>query len=132
MKFKQFITIPILLGFFNYSSLMAQNKENTSIEKKEYLKGLTEASENDLSDKELTFDESDKELKFDEESIPVYNIEGKRIEGMEMMETIMSGNYIPVFYVDKNKEIKAAALRMPTEEEKKMMKEMEALSGSQS
>lgn len=42
MKFKQFITIPILLGFFNYSSLMAQNKENTSIEKKEYLKGLTE------------------------------------------------------------------------------------------
>ena len=72
MKFKQFITIPILLGFFNYSSLMAQTKENTSIEKKEYLKGLTEASENDLSDKELTFDE---------ESIPVYNIEGKRIEG---------------------------------------------------
>lgn len=123
MKFKQFITIPILLGFFNYSSLMAQNKENTSIEKKEYLKGLTEASENDLSDKELTFDE---------ESIPVYNIEGKRIEGTEMMETIMSGNYVPVFYVDKNKEIKAAALRMATEEEKKMMKEMEALSGSQS
>lgn len=123
MKFKQFITIPILLGFFNYSSLMAQNKENTSIEKKEYLKGLTEASENDLSDKELTFDE---------ESIPVYNIEGKRIEGTEIMETLMSGNYVPVFYVDKNKEIKAAALRMATEEEKKMMKEMEALSGSQS
>ena len=123
MKFKQFIAIPILLGFFNYASLMAQNKENTSIEKKEYLKGLTKASENDLSDKEFMFDE---------ENIPVYNIEGKRIKGAEMMEAMMSGNYSPVFYIDKNKEIKAAVLRMATEEEKKMMKEMLAIMSSQS
>lgn len=123
MKLKQIITIGILLCFFNYTGLMAQNKDTTNVEKKEYLKGLTKASEDDLFDKQIMFDG---------ESIPVYNIKGKRIRGMEMMEAMMSGNYTPDFYMDKSKEIKVAVLRMATEDEKKMMKKMQAQMSGQS
>jgi len=123
MKLKQIITIGILLSFFNYTSLMAhQNKENASIEKKEYLKGLTKVGKNEMSDKQIMFDG---------ETFPVYN-KGERIRGMKMMEAMISGDYTPDFYMDKNKEIKAAVLRMATEDEKKMMKEMQAQMSGQS
>ncbi len=117
MRIKQIIIITILLNSFSSINLMAQNKETTNVEKKEHLKDLTKASEDDLSDKQIMLDG---------ESIPVYNIKGKRIRGMEMMEAMMSGNYAPDFYMDKNKEIKVAVLRMITEDEKKMRKEMKA------
>jgi len=122
MKLKQIITIGILLSFFNYTSLMAQNKENASIEKKEYLKGLTKVGKNEMSDKQIMFDG---------ETFPVYN-KGERIRGMKMMEAMISGDYTPDFYMDKNKEIKAAVLRMATEDEKKMMREMQAQMSGQS
>jgi len=123
MKLKQIITIGILLSFFNYTSLMAQNKENASIEKKEYLKGLTKVGKNEMSDKQIMFDG---------ETFPVYNNKGERIRGMKMMEAMISGDYTPDFYMDKNKEIKAAVLRMATEDEKKMMREMQAQMSGQS
>ncbi|QTE22264.1 TlpA family protein disulfide reductase [Polaribacter cellanae] len=115
--------LTILLTCFCSINLIAQNKETDKVEKKEYLKGLTKASEKDLSDKQIMFDG---------ESIPVYNIKGKRIRGNEMMEAMMSGNYTPDFYIDSNKEIKVAVLRIATEDEKKMMKEMQAQINSQS
>ena len=114
MKLKQVITIAILLSFFNYTSLIAQDKE--------YLKGLTKASEKELSEKQIMFDG---------ETFPVYDNEGKRIVGMKMMEAMMSGDYTPDFYMDKNKEIKAAVLRMATKQEKKMMKQMQAQMGGE-
>jgi thiol-disulfide isomerase/thioredoxin len=123
MKFRQIIILTILLSSLSSINLIAQNKEATSIEKKEYLKGLTKADEKDLSDKQIMFDG---------ESIPIYNIKGKRIKGNEMMEAMMSGNYTPDFYMDKNKEIKVAVLRIATEDEKKMMKEMDAQMNGQS
>jgi thiol-disulfide isomerase/thioredoxin len=110
MTLKQIITIAILLSFFNYSSLMAQNKENTNIEKKEYLKGLSIASEDELNGKQVSLDG---------ETFPVYNEKGERIRGMEMMTALTSGNYFPDFYMDVNKEIKAVVLRAATEDEKK-------------
>lgn len=123
MKLKQFITIGILFSFFNYTSLMAQNKENTNIEKKEYLKGLTKAGEDELSDKQIMLDG---------ETFPVYDHKGDRIRGMKMMKAMMSGNYTPDFYMDNNKEIKVAVLRMATDEEKKMLKKMQAQMSGQS
>jgi len=116
MKITKIIILTIILSSFSTINLNAQNQEITNVEKKEYLKGLTKASEDDLSDKQIMFDG---------ESIPIYNIKGKRIRGMEMMEAMMSGNYTPDFYMDKNKEIKVAVLRIAMEGEKKMMKEME-------
>ena len=116
MKITKIIILTIILSSFSTINLNAQNQEITNVEKKEYLKGLTKASEDYLSDKQIMFDG---------ESIPIYNIKGKRIRGMEMMEAMMSGNYTPDFYMDKNKEIKVAVLRIATEDEKKMMKEME-------
>ena len=50
MKIRQIIILTILLSFFCSITLIAQNKEATKLEKKEYLKGLTKASENDLFD----------------------------------------------------------------------------------
>ncbi len=123
MKIRQIIILTILLSCFYSINLIAQNKETANVEKKEFLKGLTKASKNDLPDKQIMFDG---------ESIPVYNIKGKRIRGNEMMEAMMSGNYTPDFYMDKNKEIKIAFLRMATEDEKKMMKEMQAQMSSES
>lgn len=123
MKLKQIITIGILLSFFNYTSLIAQNKENTSTETKKYLKGLTKVSQNELSDKQIMIDGR---------TFPVYDNKGKRIRGMKMMKAMMSGNYTPDFYEDKNKKIKAAVLRIATEDEKKMMKKTQAQMDGQS
>lgn len=117
MKPAQIITIAILLSFFNHSGLIAQNEENKSVEKKEYLKGLTKASENELLDKQIMLDG---------ETFPVYDDKGERIRGMKMMEAMVSGNYTPDFYMDKNKEIKAVVLRISSEEEKKMMEGIQA------
>jgi hypothetical protein len=68
----------------------------------------------------------DKKIKLDGETIPVYDNKGERIRGVKMMEAMMSGNYTPDFYMDKNKEIKVVVLRTATEDEKKMMKKMQA------
>ncbi|QTD38941.1 TlpA family protein disulfide reductase [Polaribacter batillariae] len=118
MRLKLIIILTVLFSNFCLTNLVAQTqtKDSTKISKKEFLKGLTKASEKDLSDKEIMLDG---------ETIPVYSVKGKRIRGNEMMQVMISGNYVPDFYIDSNKEIKAAVLRIATKEEKLMIKEME-------
>lgn len=82
----------------------------------EHLKGLTKATQEEISKKQIMLDG---------ETIPVYNLDGKRIRGQEMMEAIMSGNYTPDFYLDDKKDIKVIALRLSTKEEKEQMKMMQ-------
>ena len=117
MRIPKIIMLAILLSSFNTFNLKAQNQELTDTSKKEYLNGLTKATESDMLNKQIMLDG---------ESIPVYNIEGKRIRGQEMMNVFMSGNYKPDFYLDKNKEIKVIALRALSKEEKKILKERAA------
>ncbi|KXH83634.1 TlpA family protein disulfide reductase [Chryseobacterium kwangjuense] len=54
---------------------------------------------------------------FDGESIPIYLSGGKRVQGMEMMEAVQSGNYAPEQYEDENGNIKAILFRKLTEKE---------------
>ena len=108
MKFKQFIILTIVLIGFSTINLNAQNKE--------YLKGLTEATKKEVATKQIMLDG---------ESIPFYNDKGNRVRGNEIKEVMMSGNYTPDFYKDKNGEIKAIVARLATEEEKKMMQKMQ-------
>ena len=108
MKFKQFIILTIVLIGFSTINLNAQNKE--------YLKGLTKATGKEVATKQIMLDG---------ESIPFYNDKGNRVRGNEIKEVMMSGNYTPDFYKDKNGEIKAIVARLVTEEEKKMMQKMQ-------
>jgi thiol-disulfide isomerase/thioredoxin len=56
-------------------------------------------------------------------SIPIYDENGGRISGMEVIKAMQSGEGIPVRYIDDNKEVKAYVLRPTTEEEKKKIKD---------
>jgi len=117
MRFTKIIILTILLCSFNSINLTAQNQKLAKTIEKEYLKDLTKATEKEMETQQIMFDG---------ETFPVYDNKGERIRGMKMMEAMMSGNYTPDLYMDKNKEIKAAVLRMATEVEKKMMQKMQA------
>lgn len=117
MKLTKIIILTVILSFFGSMNANAQDKGSSISKTKEYLKGLTKASQSDLIGKDI---------KLDGESIPIYNIEGKRIKGEEIMETFMSGKYTPDFYMDEKKEIKVAVLRLITKKEKEMMQKMQA------
>jgi peroxiredoxin len=56
-------------------------------------------------------------------SIPIYDENGKKISGMEVIKAMQSGEGVPVRYINNNKEIKAYVLRPTTEEEKKKIKD---------
>ncbi|WP_346880964.1 TlpA disulfide reductase family protein [uncultured Algibacter sp.] len=121
MNLAKIILLTILLSSINSINLYAQNNESNDT--KIYLKGLTKASENDLSDQEIALDG---------ESIPVYDIKGERIRGMEMMKAMVSGDYKSDYYIDTNKEIKAIVLRFLTEDEKKQMEDIQGDMGDKS
>jgi peroxiredoxin len=55
-------------------------------------------------------------------SVPMYNENGKKISGMEMLKALQSGDYFPVRYINNQKEVKAYVLRPTTEEEKNKLK----------
>jgi len=117
MNIKKIISLLLLhvVLIVNFSC-QESKKEKTDDSNKEYLQGLTKANEKDLGEQEIMFDGK---------TFPVYNMTGARIEEAKMIEMMMSGNYTPDFYIDKNKTIKAAVLRDATEEEKLMMQGME-------
>ncbi len=116
MKFTKIIILSILLNSVYTIGLNAQKKEVSILEEKEILKGLIKATENELAVQNIMLDG---------ESIPIYTTKGKRLKGKEMMEAMMSGNYVPEFYMNAKKEIKVAVLTRASEEEKKMMLEMQ-------
>jgi thiol-disulfide isomerase/thioredoxin len=116
MKKKLFLIF--LLNFFIeeiYSQSNEVKKESTEFIKDGFLKGLRKASAGDI--------DSNQKLKLDGVSIPIYTLEGKRVQGMEMAQMLMSGEYAPDIYVDENKETKAFVLRKATEEDKKRLAE---------
>lgn len=115
MKITKMIIVTLL---FLSANLFAQTKTS-----QEHLKGLTKASPVELAKKKIMLDG---------ETIPVYNIEGKRIRGQEMMTVMMSGKYTPEFYLDKDKEIKAIVLRAATEDEIARMKNAQGNAGKKS
>lgn len=55
-------------------------------------------------------------------SIPIYDENGKKLETMDMMIALQSGNSYPVRYINDKKEIKAYVLRPTSTEEKKQIK----------
>lgn len=108
MKYQITIILAFIVCMLSVTTLNAQNE-------KTYLKGLTKATEAELGTKEIMLDG---------ESIPVYNVEGKRIRGQEMMLALSSGKYMPAFYLNDKKDIKVIQLNVATAEEKKMMQQM--------
>lgn len=89
-------------------------KDSTVTKDFSFLVGLTKATEEDLGE--------GTELTLDGETIPVYNVDGKRIREMELMEAFFSGEYSPEFYIDTNKDVKAICLRLTTDVEKEKLK----------
>ncbi len=82
----------------------------------EKLQGLRKALPGDL--------DPDKQIILNPEVMPMYLPDGKRLAGREFMEAIMSGDYMPEPYLDKDKEIKAFVFRMASPEEKKQFLSM--------
>jgi peroxiredoxin len=56
-------------------------------------------------------------------TIPIYDENGKKINGMDVIKAMQSGEGVPVRYINDHKEIKAYVLRPTTEEEKKKIKD---------
>ena len=104
MKLTKIITTLTMVFYIGAIGLTAQTTKNTLSE--EDLKGLTKASDEDLSNKEIILDG---------ETIPIYDIERNRIRGMEIMQVMMSSDYTPDFYIDQNGEIKVVLLRKANE-----------------
>lgn len=111
MKATKKISLIIIFSGLISLSINAQNQELSST-----LKDLTKATKEELTTKEITLDGV---------SIPIYSIEGKRMVGNEIASALMSGEFAPDFYFDKNKEIKIIVFRKATEEENKKLKNME-------
>ena len=89
MRIKQIIYLAILLNTFSSINLIAQNNEIIIVDKNEYLKGLSKATAKELKNQKI---------QLDGQSIPVYDFNGKRMKGNEIMAALMSGNYHPDFY----------------------------------
>jgi|GEM_PF-7087590 len=115
MNYLKILSI-LLVSFLMITNVQAQEIDYTK--KYEFLKGLKKACEGDI--------DPNQQIQLDGNSIPIYNLEGERLSGMELMESFMSGDYSPELYIDDKKDIKAVLLRKATEEEKRQMKEMNA------
>jgi len=110
-----FIIILLLCGIFLNSTINAQEAPE-----KEFLQGLVKVSNGELGSMQIMMDG---------ETFPIYNMDDERVQGMKMMEYMMSGDFVPEFYMNDQKEIKAAVLRKATEDEKKMIKKMQGQAG---
>lgn len=114
MKLTKIITTLTLVFCVGAINLNAQTIKNTLTE--EDLKGLTKASDEDFSNKEIILDG---------ETIPIYDINRNRLKEMEMMQALTSGDYSPDLYINQNGEIKIVILRESTPEEKEIIESME-------
>ena len=92
----------------------ADSGSNPSLAEK--LQGLKKAETGDL--------DPNKQILLNPDVMPMYLPDGKRLEGKEFMESIMSGDYVPEPYLDNDKEIKAFVFRAASPEEKKQFLSM--------
>ncbi len=65
--------------------------------KEGHLKGLRKANPKEI--------DPSKKIKLDGVSIPVYTTEGQKVQGMKMMEILMSGDFVPDFYFFPRKKV---------------------------
>lgn len=114
MKLKQMITFAMITLAISMTACMEKKNKKSLImaDEKEYLKGLTKATENNFSDEKIMLDG---------ESIAVYDADGNRLKGMKLLNIMSSGDYMPEFYVDENNEVKTVVLRAATKDEKEEM-----------
>ena len=103
MKFSKIIMFALVFSATTSTYLNAQNQKASQTVKYDFLKGLTKANEDDMSDQQIMLDG---------ESIPVYSADGKRVRGMEMMQLMTFSGISPDFYLDAEKEIRAIILNV--------------------
>ena len=94
----------------------AQDQKASQTVQYDFLKGLTKANENEMSDQQIMLDG---------ESIPVYSAEGKRVRDMEMMQLMTSSGVSLDFYLDAEKEIRAIILNVSEEDAEQSNQENE-------
>ena len=103
MKFSKIIMLALVFSVATTTYLNAQNQKASQTVQYDFLKGLTKANEDDMSDQQIMLDG---------ESIPVYSADGKRVRGMEMMQLMTSSGISPDFYLYAEKEIRAIIFAM--------------------
>ena len=106
---KFFLAISLLL--INYQKIEAQI---STIDNR--LEGLKLAEPGDI--------QQGTPLMLDPISTPMYNEQFQKINPADFMKIMMSNEFIPEPYIDKNKNVKAFVLRKATEDEKAMMLKM--------
>jgi peroxiredoxin len=110
MKLTAFIIFIIALSLPIISS--AQLNDNASFYA-DTLKGLRKETKQDSLSSAMKLDGS----------IPIYDANGKKIGGMDVIKAMQSGEGLPVRYINDEKQIKAYVLRPTTDEEKQKIKD---------
>ena len=103
MNYNAFLKVLILITSLNM--IGCSNDTN-------YLEGLTIVPKEELNDRPISLDG---------ETIPIYDINGERLIGDDVMLAMFSGNFGYDCYMDDSKEIKAIAFREATAQEKAIM-----------
>ena len=96
MKFSKIIMFALVFSVTTSTYLNAQNQKAPQTVQYVFLKGLTKANEDDLSDQQIMLDG---------ESIPVYSADGNWVRGMEMMQLMTFSGISPDFYSDAEKKL---------------------------
>jgi peroxiredoxin len=111
---KKLILVFAITASCSLNSIYAQVKDQAiaATSQKDYLKGLRKATKDEQKDQNEKISKA-----------PMYTEDGQKLTGQEMMQAIMSGNYVLEPYVDANKDVKAVVLRAASEEEKARQKE---------
>jgi peroxiredoxin len=116
--FKTYNLIFLLVTFigFNAQDFNAQiSSSDSSNSKVNPLLGLKKAGPEDQPNTPVMLDPM---------SIPMYDEQLQKINPEDFMKMMMSNEFVPEPYIDKNKALKAIVLRKATEDEKAMMLKM--------
>ena len=116
MKLSKIIMLALVFSVTTTTYLNAQNQKASQTVQYDFLKGLTKANGNDMSDQQIMLDG---------EGIPVYSADGKRVRGMEMMQLMTSSGVSPDFYLDAENEIKAIILNVSEDDAEQSNQENE-------
>lgn len=119
MTKKFFVTMFAMITLINFATAQVKNDSKDSlIVKPKIFKSLKKAGPGDI--------DSGTPIMLNPSTTPMYNENFVLIKEGEFMKIMMSGDFIPEPYIDRNKAVKAFVLRKATELEKEKMKEMQA------
>ena len=116
MKLSKIIMFALVFSVTTTTYLNAQNQKASQTVQYDFLKGLTKANGDDMSDQQIMLDG---------ESILVYSADGKRVRGIEMMQLMTSSGVSPDFYLDAEKEIRAIILKVSEDDSEQSNQENE-------